>query len=289
MVTVCQKCGDRGFPETLNYCVKCGETAEHTYCLDKLPNFLNEGVPWTCEDCTIRVEGESAPDNPSPASVVNSKCMDMRSQQAQCSRRRKRKRGKFYLNCKICGTSDGLEAHLSNKAHLSASKLAAQLPEVLHLDLVHKSDVWPECFYLSSPTDEHIAVYFFSKNESYQRSLDSLVETLMCQGQSMRTLVDSIEVLIFSSIELPLQLWRIQGKHYLWAVFKESHHKDSHNNIQSSRRNIVIGKEKSGTKIFDIQCPFHTISNKCPGNKEKEKAPSSDNFKIKWNLGPGCK
>jgi ribosomal protein L37E len=28
--TVCQKCGDRGYPEALNYCVKCKVVAEHT-------------------------------------------------------------------------------------------------------------------------------------------------------------------------------------------------------------------------------------------------------------------
>ncbi|XP_019051763.1 PREDICTED: uncharacterized protein LOC104588837 isoform X3 [Nelumbo nucifera] len=50
-VTVCQKCGVTGFPECLIYCSKCQFSAEHRYCLDKLPEPDDENVTWICEEC----------------------------------------------------------------------------------------------------------------------------------------------------------------------------------------------------------------------------------------------
>ncbi|KAI4352955.1 hypothetical protein L6164_007158 [Bauhinia variegata] len=60
---VCQTCGDRGFPEALNYCIMCMETAEHTYCLEKLPKVLNEDIYWTCEICLSKTVDDYSLDN----------------------------------------------------------------------------------------------------------------------------------------------------------------------------------------------------------------------------------
>ncbi|XP_022981554.1 uncharacterized protein LOC111480637 isoform X1 [Cucurbita maxima] len=51
MVDICQKCGDRGFVEALNYCKKCQTYPIHRYCLDALPKTFDEYVTWFCEDC----------------------------------------------------------------------------------------------------------------------------------------------------------------------------------------------------------------------------------------------
>ncbi|KAK0603318.1 hypothetical protein LWI29_003687 [Acer saccharum] len=50
-MTVCQKCGDKGFMKDLIYCVNCKVSAEHQYCLDILPKSKTEKVVWTCEEC----------------------------------------------------------------------------------------------------------------------------------------------------------------------------------------------------------------------------------------------
>ncbi|CAL5185345.1 unnamed protein product [Lathyrus oleraceus] len=49
-VSVCLKCGNQGFEETLVYCFKCQDYALHRYCLDGPVVFTNE-VIWFCEDC----------------------------------------------------------------------------------------------------------------------------------------------------------------------------------------------------------------------------------------------
>ncbi|XP_038899416.1 uncharacterized protein LOC120086715 isoform X2 [Benincasa hispida] len=55
MVDICQKCGDRGFLEALNYCKKCQAYPIHRYCLDPLPESFDEYVTWLCEDCEATI------------------------------------------------------------------------------------------------------------------------------------------------------------------------------------------------------------------------------------------
>ncbi|XP_024641400.2 uncharacterized protein [Medicago truncatula] len=57
-VSVCLKCGDEGFEETLVYCKKCEDCALHRYCLDG-PVIFTEEVIWFCEDCKV-VDTESS-------------------------------------------------------------------------------------------------------------------------------------------------------------------------------------------------------------------------------------
>ncbi|KAF5467778.1 hypothetical protein F2P56_011995 [Juglans regia] len=54
-VTICQKCGDRGFSVALIYCAKCQVSAEHRYCLEVLPATFDEYVTWFCDDCEPKV------------------------------------------------------------------------------------------------------------------------------------------------------------------------------------------------------------------------------------------
>lgn len=70
MVTVCQKCGDRGIREALVYCVKCLVSAEHLYCLDELPKIPGHDVSWVCEDCVPRVPKPTTPNKPGSTSSM---------------------------------------------------------------------------------------------------------------------------------------------------------------------------------------------------------------------------
>ncbi|XP_075652283.1 uncharacterized protein LOC142622649 isoform X1 [Castanea sativa] len=55
MVTICQKCGDRGFSVALIYCDRCSVYAQHRYCLDVLPATFDEYVIWFCADCEPKI------------------------------------------------------------------------------------------------------------------------------------------------------------------------------------------------------------------------------------------
>ncbi|XP_050937339.1 uncharacterized protein LOC103500424 isoform X3 [Cucumis melo] len=54
-VDICRICGDRGFVEALNFCKECQTYPIHRYCLDELPKYLDEYVPWLCEDCEAAI------------------------------------------------------------------------------------------------------------------------------------------------------------------------------------------------------------------------------------------
>ncbi|RAL48128.1 unnamed protein product [Cuscuta campestris] len=50
-VDICLQCGDQGFANAFVYCVKCLEFAVHRYCLDIIPDTLDEFVIWICDKC----------------------------------------------------------------------------------------------------------------------------------------------------------------------------------------------------------------------------------------------
>ncbi|KAK9074938.1 hypothetical protein SSX86_003257 [Deinandra increscens subsp. villosa] len=51
---VCQTCGDKGFTNAFIYCVECLDFAIHRYCLDIIPETVDERVIWYCEDCQVK-------------------------------------------------------------------------------------------------------------------------------------------------------------------------------------------------------------------------------------------
>ncbi|KAG5246030.1 PHD finger family protein [Salix suchowensis] len=65
MVTICQKCGDRGFEVAWIYCDECQAHAVHHYCLDVLPETFDEYVVWLCYHCESKAVKLSSIDRPS--------------------------------------------------------------------------------------------------------------------------------------------------------------------------------------------------------------------------------
>uniref|UniRef100_A0A6N2MX60 AIPP2-like SPOC-like domain-containing protein n=1 Tax=Salix viminalis TaxID=40686 RepID=A0A6N2MX60_SALVM len=64
-VTICQKCGDRGFEVAWIYCDGCQAHAVHHYCLDVLPETFDEYVVWLCYHCESKAVKLSSIDRPS--------------------------------------------------------------------------------------------------------------------------------------------------------------------------------------------------------------------------------
>ncbi|KAJ6412539.1 hypothetical protein OIU84_005568 [Salix udensis] len=65
IVTICQKCGDRGFEVAWIYCDGCQAHAVHHYCLDVLPETFDEYVVWLCYHCESKAVKLSSIDRPS--------------------------------------------------------------------------------------------------------------------------------------------------------------------------------------------------------------------------------
>ncbi|XP_019233991.1 PREDICTED: uncharacterized protein LOC109214522 [Nicotiana attenuata] len=137
-------------------------------------------------------------------------------------------RGCFLFN-RESETSINIVAHISDKACEKAAKAAKGLPMNLDVKILAKSDVWPKSFLRSPPTDNSIALYLFPELESDENAYDALLEEAIENDLAMSTTIDDLEVLMFSSRELPQKDWRIRRKYYLWGVFRRKQR--SHPNI----------------------------------------------------------
>ncbi|KAK6115655.1 hypothetical protein DH2020_007924 [Rehmannia glutinosa] len=58
--TICLQCGDIGFTNAFVFCVKCLTVAVHRYCLNVIPEAVNEFVHWVCDDCEVKVQNQPA-------------------------------------------------------------------------------------------------------------------------------------------------------------------------------------------------------------------------------------
>ncbi|XP_021898490.1 uncharacterized protein LOC110815141 isoform X2 [Carica papaya] len=129
-------------------------------------------------------------------------------------------RGSFNLFHKNFDTVGGLFGHLSSLACPKACEAAKLLPEVLYPVLLPKSNVWPKSFQKKGPSDESIALYFFPNNEREERVFKNLVDEMINNDLAMRAVFENVELLIFTSLVLPMKLWSFRGKCYLWGVFR---------------------------------------------------------------------
>lgn len=73
--------------------------------------------------------------------------------------------GSFYLSNEKFGTVGGLVAHLSTMASSRVFEEAKRFPGLLCLDLLSRSDVWPNNFNKCGPSDDNIALYLFPNND----------------------------------------------------------------------------------------------------------------------------
>ncbi|XP_019175146.1 PREDICTED: uncharacterized protein LOC109170474 isoform X1 [Ipomoea nil] len=285
-VTICLQCGDRGYTNALVFCVECLEFAVHRYCLDDIPDTLDEFVRWVCDDCKAKVPNQLIVHNSEKtndgkvhgrvSSSLDQSCdaqaivtIDTQAQPKKLNLEEKHNAsflvveedgqrqlsGSFnqhrvepvgcntqaqlaachepglpvidviWEGCfKICNKDydifDGLVAHLSVKAHEKVYKEANSFPPMLKLEMLPKSVVWPKSFLTSEPTDENIALYFFPADTKCESKFDSLVEIMMREEVAMKAVFKNAELLIFTSEEVPLLYWRLKGKYYLWGVFR---------------------------------------------------------------------
>ncbi|KAL5703735.1 hypothetical protein ACHQM5_022253 [Ranunculus cassubicifolius] len=116
---------------------------------------------------------------------------------------------------------DGLMAHLSCKACSKVIEAVKLMPPVLSVEMTQRTEIWPESFKLSPPSDEHIAIYFFPENEkSGVKAFDEVVNHIINVDLAFKVLYENIELRIFTSNKLPPPYWRFMGKYYLWGVFR---------------------------------------------------------------------
>ncbi|GFQ07546.1 hypothetical protein PHJA_002898700 [Phtheirospermum japonicum] len=150
-------------------------------------------------------------------------------------------RGWFNINEEEDETCEIL-AHLSNKACLKVSDAATAMPHMLDIQILDKHVVWPKRFTVSPPTAASIALYFFPSCERDERMYDSLLDEVIERELALMAMIDNVELLIFSSYELPLQHRRFNGKYFFWGVFrqKQSSHSPSETATASVQKTSEI-------------------------------------------------
>ncbi|KAJ6997805.1 hypothetical protein NC653_014136 [Populus alba x Populus x berolinensis] len=388
---VCQKCGDRGYPEALNYCVKCKVVAEHTYCLDVVPKDFDEDVVWTCWFCLSGNDGghnntldsssytqlltsdqavkvvrkqkwkasdaflkalrkverlkRGPPLQSAEAEAAKRVCLtNSTDQESDCSHLHKDKRrtlargessdehqktrehgimtvedrdgsneevlsveresfqngksdlpkildrdsnvnvqqpfeenmnalsgsescaqdqklsdqnrlipdvgvaqmkrtddlpkildrdfntnaqpildpiwrGNFTIKDGNFDVMNGLVAYTSNQASPKVRETASLLPGSVSIEMLPRHEVFPKKFGTSDVTAEDIGLYFFPEKERDERAFDELVDNIIEQDLALKAVLEHAELLVFTSLQLPLQNWRYRGKYYLWGLF----------------------------------------------------------------------
>ncbi|KAG8366132.1 hypothetical protein BUALT_Bualt17G0044000 [Buddleja alternifolia] len=129
--------------------------------------------------------------------------------------------GRFNVYTGVTYTAvEGFSAFVSSKACKKVYEEAVQFPPVLRLDMLLKSCVWPKSFEESGPSDDSIAIYFFPTLMKYEGIYDTLVFDMITGDLALRAFLGKAELLIFTSLDLPLPISRFQGKIYLWGALR---------------------------------------------------------------------
>lgn len=132
-----------------------------------------------------------------------------------------------------------LVAHMSSLACSKVYEEAKTLPELLSVEILRRSDIWPKGFEKLGPTDQSIALYFFAEGERSQKAFDLLINSMMCQDLAMKTVLKNAELLVFTSSVLPMRYWRFQTKYYLWGVFRAKRAAQPGKNVASEERTFT--------------------------------------------------
>ncbi|XP_051124138.1 uncharacterized protein LOC127246676 [Andrographis paniculata] len=126
-------------------------------------------------------------------------------------------RGSFTRKQRIL---EGLVGHMSTKASSKVIEAASQFPPILNVKKYPKSEIWPKDFEAAVSTPDIVELYFFP-TEISESAFENLVDKMVDEDLAMKASTPDGELLIFTSIELALRYWRLNGKHYLWGVVRE--------------------------------------------------------------------
>ncbi|WOL14458.1 hypothetical protein Cni_G23238 [Canna indica] len=132
-------------------------------------------------------------------------------------------RGSFEVFDMVNHVYTEIQGHFPSQVSHKAYEIAKKLREKLKLNMLPRRVAWPKLFELAPPTYNDIGLYFFSSisdrpREKYFR----LLERIESQDCVMKTSIEDVELLIYSSKQLEEDCRRIDGETYLWGVFRNA-------------------------------------------------------------------
>ncbi|KAH8502584.1 hypothetical protein H0E87_014041 [Populus deltoides] len=289
-MTVCQKCGGRGEVKLLVYCNKCLASSEHsrissliTKVLDDDGNSDGEGGGESVEGSVVDPCQQAPPGVPARPLTMPHSSPFSESYENVCSQPIINPiwKGRFRIRNEKKSIAVELQAHLSTKACLKAWNTASILPQLLHIDILSMDE----------------------------RAFDSLVDEIILHDYALKAVVNNLEILIFSSRELPVEYWRFRRKYYFWGVFKPTNTLVNGSNAKSAMfsnltkdvptqlRNGIRETDnlepspspsnRSGSCVTDSGDPFSSDSNSLisPSILGTENTRTSYSYVCKCNVG----
>nr|TKS15975.1 uncharacterized protein D5086_0000028130 [Populus alba] len=124
----------------------------------------------------------------------------------------------------------GFQAQLPCRVHRKAYESSRKIPLILQVKLLPQCDIWEDLFQDSCPDFCDIALYFFpsaniERSKENHASLFRLMET---ENAAMRSYIDGVELLIFTSKQLHVESQDIIARsgmgNFLWGVFRHAKH-----------------------------------------------------------------
>lgn len=181
-------------------------------------------------------------------------------------------KGKFEVIGELTRNCDGLEAHFPFEIFVKVYEASKQMPEILKLEALPLSRLWPKMFKMKPPDGQDIGLCFISSLQRPNRNFDHLLENT-ASHIGLQANIGTTELLIFSS-KLLTQDYRTKGgKFYFWGVFrkhlrKKQHRSNNHtNNAEISNTSLSNGdscdrSEEIGVN-FDLTEGKEAKSDKC--------------------------
>ncbi|XP_058180774.1 uncharacterized protein LOC131299182 isoform X2 [Rhododendron vialii] len=117
--------------------------------------------------------------------------------------------------------NDGFKAHPPSTVRGKVYEFSKKMPKVLQFKMLPRDNVWTDIFEDYYPTEDDIGLYFFSSDSQRSLSYIALLELIETRDVVMRSYIDGVELLMFSSKHLSSnsQRWN-DDKYFLWGVFR---------------------------------------------------------------------
>ncbi|KAM1679270.1 hypothetical protein TB2_039150 [Malus domestica] len=125
------------------------------------------------------------------------------------------------LDTVACGQFyDGFRAHIPEKVHPKALECSRLMPNVLRCTLLPCCDCWAEIFQNYSPTVNDMALFFSPGDfERSKQQYFSLLELLETRDMALRTDINGVSLLIFSSKRLDTDSYGSDVESFLWGAY----------------------------------------------------------------------
>ncbi|KAL1550604.1 dentin sialophosphoprotein-like isoform X1 [Salvia divinorum] len=116
---------------------------------------------------------------------------------------------------------DGIQAHLSTCASPKVVEAVNKFNNRITLSEVPRASTWPAQFQKSGVGDDNIALFFFAQDlQSHEKIYKVLLDNMMKNDLALKGNINGVELLIFPSNQLPVNLQRWNMFFFLWGVFR---------------------------------------------------------------------